>query len=186
MQYVVIEPRNPTEVKETFEAPRFEHQSSYAFECHNHTLSLIDGHLVSLYNNILVYYKLWLQYILEGNSWNVLDTNLQSKIISKVKSHFGNLFVIASDRSIYYTSTEDDNPEIDFIFKELKFSVKEHEPCVHGIKFDDQRYGLQKFAYFLNFYFSVFLNQLILIVPLEMYILLIWKARYGRILEISR
>lgn len=67
-------------------------------------------------------------------------SNLINKNISFIKSHFGSLFAITANGEVFSTSIsrEIGRTENEVYFEEIRLTVKEKEPCPHGIKFEDQ------------------------------------------------
>uniref|UniRef100_A0AC35G286 Uncharacterized protein n=1 Tax=Panagrolaimus sp. PS1159 TaxID=55785 RepID=A0AC35G286_9BILA len=128
MFYAVIDPKKPFETKEIIDSPinssDFGIYDLIEYNCN--VLSLINGKLY-IWNS-------------EDKNWVLLNSNLINKTIITLKSRFGCLFAITDSGEIYFKETieKNESEKDEFTFGELKFAVKQREPCPHGIKFDDQ------------------------------------------------
>uniref|UniRef100_A0AC34F764 Uncharacterized protein n=1 Tax=Panagrolaimus sp. ES5 TaxID=591445 RepID=A0AC34F764_9BILA len=126
MLYTVIDPQNPSEIKDIIEAPNTNFNSN--------DISLIEfcGNVLSLINGKLY---IWNS---EDQKWISLKSNLMDKNIITLKSRFNYLFALTDNGEIYLKDSDSENESDEFNFVELKLTVKQREPCPHGIKFDDQ------------------------------------------------
>uniref|UniRef100_A0A914YHX7 Uncharacterized protein n=1 Tax=Panagrolaimus superbus TaxID=310955 RepID=A0A914YHX7_9BILA len=128
MLYTVIDPGKPSEIKDIIEAPNtnLDSHSISLTEYRCNVLSLINGKLY-IWNS-------------EDQKWIFLKSNLINKNIIKLKSRFDCLFVLTDNGEIYLKEKDfkNESENAEFVFDELKLTVKQREPCPHGIKFDDQ------------------------------------------------